>query len=380
MKKLAIVFGICILLLTWAINLENISTVTGNSSIYIEESGPNKFKYGYTNSYDETDISKKNIYNKININENDEFVLFFTKYTSLSIKAEKQDYVLPVSYKIYGNDIFLYDFFSNYILIDLFETPLNFSYKNYKEIIDSNTSFISVDEYYSNDSSNYEEYSGKEAVLAYKGDVNLLDEKITYLNYVETNIKPEEKWISFFEKELKNLWGDFDSPIIITEAWLFNYNGNTAAVVNASNIIQVTNEQSFGSNNVIVNGRNIIYEASAVFYNNIGSLLINESQYTEIKGEKSNYYKFNIENGLETLMYFSKQYDSNNNIELFPVYVYPLFGSDRMYKRTPSFFIADIDSDNIIEIVCYHDWYITDLSSVTIYEIKNGKIDIQLSY
>ena len=243
---------------------------------------------------------------------------------------------------------------------------------------------IYAKDYFTTFSTNYSSLSDDDIILKTNAFWNPVKAKIRYVNYIaQPNAKPRQEWIDHFDKVLTEEYGQTDSPVIISEAWITWWNGVEYAAVNATNCIGFTEEYMAEYENSELKGslpygtNNIMYKEAAVFVNNVPVKQLNHDEIWEISDEyipQKTYAVFTKSDECEWYgtRYFCLQYDKNHIIQKFPVYESSI---DEDFDFFPTYFFGDIDGDSRLELVEYER---SDNSSMfggyTVYDLEAESI------
>lgn len=223
----------------------------------------------------------------------------------------------------------------------------------------NNTKYVLAVDYYDENSTGYTGLNCNEIIFEYSGELKNIS-KIKYINYEEEQLTPEKAWLDFFFTILKDKVGETNSPIIITEAWEFEWNGKNAAIVTAKNTIPnntlkwVQYNEDCGIIPIELHNDNlIIYNMTAIFIDDNPTLIKNPLIIkidNQLKPPTTDKY------GPYGVMFYSYQYDSSLNIIKRPLYA---TASSEQHLRdfyyTPSFLVIDIDGNKVDDIIIYNN-------------------------
>lgn len=242
-------------------------------------------------------------------------------------------------------------------------------------------------DYYHPESTGYDKL-GDAIVVKTNGDWDVFSANVKYIDYrTEINKIPHQKWIDFFAKELQNLLG-VKTPVIISHAWLFTYNGMECAIVEANNIDKSGKETSttlpasndnyaYRITGIFIGERQPIVDSYKEFY--IYKEPMNRSSYpdnincsfvsptsTSINDEDFGIYYFN-----------TWQYNRNGNAQAYSIYGNWAYGDNdaNIIQCIPKFFIGDVDGDGKVEIVRENNWVSSLGHHIQVYDITDNGIE-----
>ncbi|MEG2929721.1 MAG: hypothetical protein RR846_09280 [Oscillospiraceae bacterium] len=245
--------------------------------------------------------------------------------------------------------------------------------------IQSNSIVVTVKakDYFSESSTNYSELTNKDNVMYLSEDYEPILAKVTYIDYDDNSKSPKDTWTPFFEKALTSKTSQkAEIPIIIREAWSFDYEGKNIEIVTANNIVAKYPLDSISvnnsKNNIDISKGDIFfaYKITIIFLDGIPQKSIctveeiNKQAFEPIQGTDENYI------GIHTY-----QKNENGDICLYPLFV----TSHKAFSKFDcwdSYFFADVDNDGIGEIVYLRDQ--TDTNgfplNIIIYSIEDYSI------
>lgn len=209
---------------------------------------------------------------------------------------------------------------------------------------------------------------------------DFVEQKILYINYLLDNrYEPKQEWVDYFEYKLLTEAGQLDTPLIISEAWLFNWNGTQCAVVNFSNV--VLSDKPFNVTKCLPSGKkHIIYKMSAIFLDGqppmpLGELFLDEVLSTPI-GEKTS-ISFSGRDANDSASFYSLQCSQNGNFAAFPIYTDHGGGLlTQGFHYRSAFLIADIDGDQNSELVFKYCFAFSSLThQITVFKFEDKKIE-----
>lgn len=221
---------------------------------------------------------------------------------------------------------------------------------------------IYAKDYYASTSSGYEMLKENDIRLKYFGNIGRASVKVEYINYWNDDREPNPKWIEYFRRQIEQKIGYTDTPILISDAWLFEYNGTRCAVVNATNL-EYTLENTPKFENLLTedkipSGNNhITYMCSALFIGekNIYDIfrpycehISNQFHLKELITENQKcWYSFTPSEDNIYHTHLTIQRDSTGNLCLNNYY--DICDNDNKIIR--NFFIYDIDADGYLEMI-----------------------------
>lgn len=175
--------------------------------------------------------------------------------------------------------------------------------------------------------------------------------KVRYERYTLENQPKNETWLNYFGFKIHEV--SPNTPVIITEAWFFDLNGDgiEEAFVNANNTFYSTEDNTPNPPAAKVSA---VYAFSAVFLDSFNPIdiasNISEVQYNPLNDQKQIFYSYQIsEESPDRSMHFitAIQYDANGDL-----ITSPIFNSGE-YDRPPEqqIIISDIDGDKQAELI-----------------------------
>lgn len=308
--------------------------------------------------------------NTINSNHKGYDSITFINSGMMTTKNNYENY-MPVSAIVNGEEIFTNNY-SPHI-----DYVYNYPFQ-YNEHTDIDDSIIYGYTYYDTSSSNYNSIQYNIIIKA-TGNWDFVPTKIKYTNYIIENTSQKNEWIDYFKNRIKE--NGFNLvPIIITESWEFEYNGVKCAAVNATNV-QSINRNTFEDENQrsVISRENVstntLYQMSAIF---IGNESYKTYEYFTEAENSNSLYGMNISfspiiGDKNVYKYNSFQFNDEEETILRPMFLtvnsednYSFFNHDNIYL------FADIDGDNKLESIFYHNANDSFYNKVIIYEIFNN--------
>ena len=252
-------------------------------------------------------------------------------------------------------------------------------YEQLKELVnnDSDEKFIKATDYFTEDSTGFENLTNDDIVIKYYGDTNPIISKVKYINYHKDSQRPKTEWEQAFKNALKsqqiNIY--YQSPIIYRESWSYQHEDEIIEVVTASNFIlpEELNEQeieeAYNTDNIMRSDiEQSAYNITLLFYNNYKNFkIIDVEEYGYSSPSEDDNTSFTTGN------YYSYFYDNHGVIKLFPIYEHPIMSPYNYLTTSSSYCFLDTDSNGIVEIVKTPRWY-TNNAMITIYEYESGNI------
>ena len=234
-------------------------------------------------------------------------------------------------------------------------------YKNIDKTLhrSSEAKNIYTKDYFAPTSTWYDTFREKDIRLKYFGNVGCADVKVEYINYWEDDKQPDPKWAEYFRRKIEEKTGPTDTPILISEAWIFEYNGMTCAAVNATNVPYTLENLSEYKNLTVSEGlpygdNHAAYMCSAVF---IGDNYVKDI-FRHVISPISNDYPYNQsgdpsfippqeDHSVNFVECTSIQTKSDGTLSLYEFYVFYF----EYYYVDRTFFIYDVDNDGYLELI-----------------------------
>ncbi len=198
--------------------------------------------------------------------------------------------------------------------------------------------------------------------VASSGDWALFPAKVTYCQYTAEDQPDRPEWTDYVRSWLNGLC--FDTPAIISEAWIFDWNGTQVAVVTASNVAAVsegallTTQDDFANPNVPSGETTAVYTVSALFTAGNAPLELH-SAYLEVPPGPLGSTELGVsylppDGDFVSFQQFLSvtQYDASGNMVLCPVFCD--HGGElnlRTFRYRPGFLLCDLDGDGETELV-----------------------------
>lgn len=206
-------------------------------------------------------------------------------------------------------------------------------------------------------STNYNLLTDDDITLLYSGNRTIDVSKVLYINYHESSVEPKQSWIELFQSKLNEL--GYDSPVIISESYSFEIDGHYCELVTANNSVNHEYKQICSSDEnwedvafdylIPTTENNAVYRFNAFFIDN---QLIYCTQHKREITIDENQYRFMATPVISYHLFDTYQY-VNGEVKLCPVYGSSYF--DYAFRGAEQVIAADVDGDNIIEIVFYNN-------------------------
>ncbi|MCL2157914.1 MAG: hypothetical protein FWH48_00735 [Oscillospiraceae bacterium] len=251
---------------------------------------------------------------------------------------------------------------------------------------------ISTEGIYTEDSDQYEITPDNEGFrgtrfdyIASNGDWDFFPAKVTYKSYTPENQPDNPEWVDYFKKQILQLHisetetsekAQFATPVVIYEAWIFDWNGTKAAVVTASNVVLTDEYPSDKQSGECLPPENktAMYVLSAIFTSGNEPLPIAKN-YCEISQDSPISYlpKDEVFRWQE---FSCVQFDEDGKPTLYPAYTVETTG-DSTYLSfkfgRPICLLCDIDGDTQTEIVVYKQGSNSPRTWLYVYKLLDQK-------
>ena len=239
---------------------------------------------------------------------------------------------------------------------------------------------------YTNDSDPYNNPSPIMDTIASNGDWDFFPAQVKYEKYTLENQPDNREWSDYFTAQLAAVFPN--TPVVMTESWVFNWTGKKVAVVTASNAIVSGDENSLymgGDNpspalpNPPSGDNTVIYMMSAIFIDGSAPLsVIGNTQKIETNpiDESANVslsYAPPQDSSTSYQQFFSAVQTDANGFLICPIFndmngEYALWS----YECDPLVLVCDIDGDGVPEILTYINNNSSDMCLCTVYKLENG--------
>lgn len=219
--------------------------------------------------------------------------------------------------------------------------------------------------------------------VASSGDWVLFPAKMSYCRYTAEEQPDRPEWTDYVRAWLDGL--GFDSPAVISEAWLFDWNGRQAAVVTASNVAAVsegallTKQDDFARSNVPSGEKTAVYTVSALFTAGNAPVEL-YSAYLEVPpgplGSSELGLSYRPPDGdFASFQQFISvtQYDESGDTALCPVFCD--HGGElnlRTFRYRPGFLLCDLDGDGETELVANMNGSSSLFCTSIVFRLENG--------
>ena len=212
------------------------------------------------------------------------------------------------------------------------------------------------------------------------GDWDFFPVKVKYEKYDLNNQPDNPEWNDYFKEQIERptyangvLQSDvlLTVPVVITEAWIFDWNGVETAIVTASNIIYTGDDEKEDEPNPPPDDYTSIYTISAVFMNG------NEPNLMYNKWYMLSDVSYNSPGVFGLGQYISAvQNDKNGELILCPVFTWDVAGDTSGYTHLfrPVYLPCDIDGDGQIELMQYNEGFSTLYCNYDVFETVNGEL------
>lgn len=219
--------------------------------------------------------------------------------------------------------------------------------------------------------------------VASSGDWALFPAKVTYCQYTAEDQPDRPEWTDYVRSWLNGLC--FDTPAIISEAWIFDWNGTQAAVVTASNVAAVsegallTKQDDYANPNVPSGETTAVYTVSALFTAGNAPLELH-SAYLEVPPGPLGSTELGVsylppDGDFVSFQQFLSvtQYDASGNMVLCPVFCD--HGGElnlRIFRYRPGFLLCDLDGDGETELVESRNGHSSLYCSSIVFRLEDG--------
>ena len=219
--------------------------------------------------------------------------------------------------------------------------------------------------------------------VASNGTWDLFPVEVEHKTYTWESQPEQEEWISYFQEKLLEVEA-FDTPVVITEAWLFDWNGTETAVVNVGNVI-VSNDDSLyvagrgeahAEPNVPSHDYTGIYKASALFMRGsdpVDLVTVSDGNWMEVS--KGSY--FPPDSGSYQQPFSAVQYDENGNLTICPVFCdHSAELITDLFQYSPALYlVCDVDGDGEAELIQGCNATSSLMRRHSVYKLVNGTLE-----
>ena len=201
--------------------------------------------------------------------------------------------------------------------------------------------------------------------VASNGTWNFFPVQAEHKIYTWENQPEQEEWIEYFREKLSEV-GASDTPVVITEAWIFDWNGIETAAVNASNVIVSDDETmetiyvagaggGHAEPNLPPRENTVMYMMSTLFTqgNAPVDMVDIEYCYREIGREPEGLSYLPPDHGSYQHIFSAVQYDENGDLIVCPVFCdFMAELLTRQFKYSPEqYLVCDIDGNGEVELI-----------------------------
>lgn len=228
------------------------------------------------------------------------------------------------------------------------------------------------------------ESDGRMDSISSNGAWDFFPAKVAYEKYTLESQPKRAEWSEYFKGEIErptysngSLSAEIPlaAPVVITESWVFEWDGVEAALVTASNAI-LSGEYG-GDAGAAPNpppGENtIVYTISALFVGDRPPVLLHE-RYSPLN---SAYFPLNAVTFTYSQYMSAVQASENGELMLCPIFSYDVAGdtSDYILSFKPDYMICDIDGDGKAELIQYnHNYGFSSLfCNYSVWELIEGE-------
>lgn len=297
------------------------------------------------------------------------------KYTDFPLKAPDYRAVSCME----NNDDNIYKCFS--------ENYINTIYT--KRITEPLKYVLYAKDYYSSDSTDYNLIPDDSVILTSDSPlITKSNTKVKYVNYLLDDSEiPEENWIDYFSEQLCN----YDSPVMIKEAYTYKANDITYEFVVASNVVDIpglspseihenffkvyTSDNCPYTPETLKSDNSIIYRCECLFINGVPA---EKLKLNIIKGPYKNSLDFSpdsFDNGF-VMPFYAYEYNDYNEITKCPVFFNNIYEQYSMFelRGSPLVFFGNLLDDKL-KMVCYHDDGLSITRKYEIFELTSSGLE-----
>lgn len=249
--------------------------------------------------------------------------------------------------------------------------------------------YIKAKDYYTIDSTGYDSLTDDNIIMITSNNANPILNKVKYTDYTISVEQPKDIWVETFKTEIFKLNNNIpDTPIIINEAWTFNYDSQVVEIVTATNMTYNHNYLQPKTNNTfdnykkdapnISNGLHIGYRLTLLFID--GRLDTTHDDWVRYPTEYVVFQREDFfpeqDSNVTTYGHSFYQYDNDKNIVDLPVFTPTAYDNLDTFKMWTSYMFADIDADGKSEIIKWHDiGHVSNPLSLDVYNLfENTKL------
>jgi len=228
--------------------------------------------------------------------------------------------------------------------------------------------------------------------VASSGGWNLFPDKVRYQKYDWNSQPDQDRWQRYFRKKLRGM--SIDSPVVIKESYLFDWDGVRTEVVTASNAVISKKETCLSSNGKTVkrklpsNKKAAVYTVSAMFRGD-GTVTdifcdaqpVQRSEKAFDGSGEGIAFCPPSEKGAVYQNYVSTiQFQRSGKLSKYRCF-FDMNGelSIREYRYLPKYLVCDTDGDGKSEFIAYHDGSGTLGQVFRVYKLADGRPVISLS-
>ena len=214
--------------------------------------------------------------------------------------------------------------------------------------------------------------------VATNGMWDLFPVEVNHKTYTMETQPAQEDWYRYFEEKLADL-DAADTPVIITEAWVFVWDGVKTAVVNAGNVLLSGDDTvRRGAAHIPLNppvGENaIMYQMSVLFRegNEPIDLIYAETAQVSYRPPQDEAWQH---------IFSAVQYDARGSLTVCPVFT-DFTGElvTRGFRYSPAqYVVCNVDGDGVVELLQGCDGSSSLTSRYSVYKLNGGTPEVVFS-